>query len=276
MRIRIFARSFFEAKQGKAKEAYWVKHYRIVSINSVVLPEMPPFTQSYWDCRNLLILFFDDYEHESNNAFSRQDAEKVIDFALQSEFHLLPVLSQKPVCIAVKNVADIILGNIGRDDPADRLIFIEPGKIRPVKDAFAAHSADEIFNDPPFARNRGQFEPDVAGAFLDAAFGVIPFAEDAVSEDEFHLGIQLYDFEHDRAAVERRAAPGMVEDRQPPFGSKIQRIGIGYKGIVFSIYQSFEKYMDVAKSWRSGNSLKSSAAGLDASSAGRLPRPDGI
>ncbi len=85
MRIRIFARSFFEAKQGKAKEAYWVKHYRIISINSIVLPEMPPFTQSYWDCRNLLILFFDDYEHESSNAFSRQDAEKVIDFALQSD-----------------------------------------------------------------------------------------------------------------------------------------------------------------------------------------------
>ena len=85
MRIRIFARSFFEAMQGKSKEAYWMKHYRIVSINSIVLPEMPPFTQTYWDCQNLLILFFDDYENENANAFSVQDAAKVIAFALQPD-----------------------------------------------------------------------------------------------------------------------------------------------------------------------------------------------
>ena len=57
MRIRIFARSFFEARQGSAKDAYWFRHCRIVSINSIVLPEMPLFTQTYWDWQNLPILF---------------------------------------------------------------------------------------------------------------------------------------------------------------------------------------------------------------------------
>ena len=85
MRIRICARSFFEAKQGSTREAYWFRHYRIVSINSIYLPEMPPFTQTYWDCRNLLILFFDDCENERENAFSIQDAEKIIAFALQDD-----------------------------------------------------------------------------------------------------------------------------------------------------------------------------------------------
>ena len=85
MRIRIFARSFFEARQGSEREDYWVRHYRIVSINSIILPEMPPFTQTYWDCQNLLILFFDDYENENANAFSVQDAAKVIAFALQPD-----------------------------------------------------------------------------------------------------------------------------------------------------------------------------------------------
>ncbi len=124
MRIRIFARSFFEAKQGKAKESYWVKHYRIVSINSIVLPELPPFTQSYWDCQNLLILFFDDYEHENDNAFSVQDAEKVIAFALQSDPR--PILIHCTAGESRSGAVGLFLNKIiNRDCPKDSQRFFK-------------------------------------------------------------------------------------------------------------------------------------------------------
>ena len=122
MRIRIFARSFFEARRGSAKETYWIKHYRIVSINSVCLPEMPPFTQIYWDCRNLLILFFDDYENENANAFSVQDAAKVIAFALQPDPR--PILIHCTAGESRSGAVGLFLNKmINRDCPEDSQRF---------------------------------------------------------------------------------------------------------------------------------------------------------
>ncbi len=118
MRIRIFARSFFEARQGTPQESYWLKHYRIVSINSIFLPEMPPFTLTYWDCQNLLILFFDDYESESRNAFSIQDAEKIIAFALQDD--LRPLLIHCTAGESRSGAVGLFLNKIiNRDCPKD-------------------------------------------------------------------------------------------------------------------------------------------------------------
>ena len=122
MRIRIFARSFFEARQGGARETYWFRHYRIVSINSIILPEMPPFTQSYWDCRNLLILFFDDHEQESDNAFSMSDAEKVLAFALQPDPR--PILIHCTAGESRSGAVGLFLNKIiNRDCPEDSQRF---------------------------------------------------------------------------------------------------------------------------------------------------------
>ena len=122
MRIRIFARGFFEAKRGSAEETYWIRHYRIVSINSICLPKTPPFTQIYWDCRNLLILFFDDYENENANAFSVQDAAKVIAFARQPDPR--PILIHCTAGESRSGAVGLFLNEIvNRDCPEDSQRF---------------------------------------------------------------------------------------------------------------------------------------------------------
>lgn len=81
MRIKLFARSFFEARMGTRREAELFRRYRIISINNISFPaEPPPFSPQFRDADNLLVLFFDDVETEFSNAMTTLDAEKIISF----------------------------------------------------------------------------------------------------------------------------------------------------------------------------------------------------
>lgn len=81
MRIKILARSFFEARMGTSRETELFRKYRIISINSVTFPAEPPaFSSRFIHSENLLVLFFDDVEEKSANAMTKNDARRIANF----------------------------------------------------------------------------------------------------------------------------------------------------------------------------------------------------
>ena len=74
MEILVKSRYFFEEIKGTPEEAQLFSRYRVISINSVRIPEEPPFSEQYWRADNVLILKFDDVEEmrECSNAGMRE------------------------------------------------------------------------------------------------------------------------------------------------------------------------------------------------------------
>ena len=85
MRIRIVSRSFFEAHQGTHREAALLQRYSIISINSIGLPEKPPFSPYVLTKPNLLILRFDDVDEGFPNAMTDSQAQQIADFVKLSQ-----------------------------------------------------------------------------------------------------------------------------------------------------------------------------------------------
>ncbi len=85
MRIRIFARSFFEARMGTSREPALLARFRIISINSLHPRETPPFSKGYRVGKNILVLSFDDVEYSCRNAITANDADQILRFALTDD-----------------------------------------------------------------------------------------------------------------------------------------------------------------------------------------------
>ncbi len=81
MRIKVVSRCFFEARQGTVREAVLFQRYSIISINSICVPEKPPFSRRLLAKPNLLILYFDDVDAGEPNALDDLQARKIVDFA---------------------------------------------------------------------------------------------------------------------------------------------------------------------------------------------------
>jgi predicted protein tyrosine phosphatase len=86
MEITVKNRYFFENIRGTEEEADLLSRFRVISINSVRIPEEPPFSQQYWSADNVLILRFDDVEDsnpfifQGNRFMSDADAEAIAAF----------------------------------------------------------------------------------------------------------------------------------------------------------------------------------------------------
>ena|GEM_PF-7050141 len=86
MEITVRSRTFFENIRGTAEEAALFKKARVISVNSVRIPENPPFSKQYWTADNVLILRFDDVddpdsEFQQNGRFMTEaDAEAIAGF----------------------------------------------------------------------------------------------------------------------------------------------------------------------------------------------------
>lgn len=120
MKIKVLARSFFEARQGTERERRLFLNYRIISINSVSFPaEPPPFSAHLLDAPNLLVLFFDDVDSGFSHAMTRVDAERIAEFALHPD--LRPLLIHCTAGIsrsgAVGEVLNWYYNRVERDAP---------------------------------------------------------------------------------------------------------------------------------------------------------------
>jgi predicted protein tyrosine phosphatase len=86
MEITVKNRYFFENIRGTEEEADLLSRFRVISINSVRIPEEPPFSQQYWSADNVLILRFDDVDDSDPFIFqgtrfmSEADAEAIAAF----------------------------------------------------------------------------------------------------------------------------------------------------------------------------------------------------
>lgn len=63
MEIIVRSRIFFENLRGTAEEAGVFSRFRVISVNSVRMPEEPPFSKHFWKAENVLILYFDDLDN---------------------------------------------------------------------------------------------------------------------------------------------------------------------------------------------------------------------
>ena len=86
MEITVRSRIFFEILREAEKEAWFFEKYRVISVNSVLMPEEPPFSQQYWQAENVRILYFDDLD-DPDSPFQRggrfmteADAEAIAQF----------------------------------------------------------------------------------------------------------------------------------------------------------------------------------------------------
>ena len=86
MEILVKSRYFFENIRGTAEETALFSKFRVISINSIRIPEEPPFSQEYWNEENVLILRFDDVDdpndefHQRGHAMTEADAEAIACF----------------------------------------------------------------------------------------------------------------------------------------------------------------------------------------------------
>jgi predicted protein tyrosine phosphatase len=86
MQITVKSRYFFENIKGTEEEAKLFSRYRVISVNSVRIPEEPPFSEQYWRAANVLILHFDDLDdpfeafRQSGRFMSEADAEAIASF----------------------------------------------------------------------------------------------------------------------------------------------------------------------------------------------------
>ena len=86
MEILVKSRYYFEMLRGTLDESRLFERIRVISVNSVRVPEEPPFSRQYWDAANVLILRFDDVEGNEIEAqygqlMSDSDAEAIARFA---------------------------------------------------------------------------------------------------------------------------------------------------------------------------------------------------
>ena len=71
---------------GTEEEAALFKRARVISVNSVRIPEEPPFSKQYWIADNVLILRFDDVDdpdsefQQRGHAMTEADAEAIARF----------------------------------------------------------------------------------------------------------------------------------------------------------------------------------------------------
>jgi predicted protein tyrosine phosphatase len=86
MKITVRSRYFFENLRGTAEEAGVFSGFRVISVNSVRIPEEPPFSKQYWTADNVLILRFDDVDdpgsefQQSGHAMTAADADAIAGF----------------------------------------------------------------------------------------------------------------------------------------------------------------------------------------------------
>jgi predicted protein tyrosine phosphatase len=86
MEITVKSRYFFENLRGTAEEAALFKKARVISVNSVRIPEEPPFSKQYWTADNVLILRFDDVDdpdcvlQKDARFMTEADAEAIAGF----------------------------------------------------------------------------------------------------------------------------------------------------------------------------------------------------
>lgn len=57
------------------------RKYSIISINSICVPEKPPFSKRLWARLNLLVLHFDDVNEGDPNAMTEAQTRQIADFA---------------------------------------------------------------------------------------------------------------------------------------------------------------------------------------------------
>lgn len=89
MKIKVVARSFFEARTGTRRESALISRYRIISINTPSMKEKPPFSKEYLKLPNLLILHFEDTESD-DGGITDSDAMAAISFAVTDD--LRPII----------------------------------------------------------------------------------------------------------------------------------------------------------------------------------------
>jgi len=86
MEIIVRNRYFFENLRGTAEEAAFFKKARVISVNSVRIPEEPPFSRKFWEADNVLVLSFDDVDDSDPFIFqgtrfmSEADADAIASF----------------------------------------------------------------------------------------------------------------------------------------------------------------------------------------------------
>jgi predicted protein tyrosine phosphatase len=86
MKIIVKGRDYFELIRGTDEEAELFARVRVISVNSVRLPEEPPFSRKFWEADNVLVLSFDDVEDSTPFIFqgtrfmSEADAEAIAAF----------------------------------------------------------------------------------------------------------------------------------------------------------------------------------------------------
>jgi Predicted protein tyrosine phosphatase len=98
MEILVKSRYYFESLRGTPDESRLFEHIRVISVNSVRVPEEPPFSRQYWDAANVLVLRFDDVDdansgmrecanagmarcRQGEQAMTEADAEAIARFA---------------------------------------------------------------------------------------------------------------------------------------------------------------------------------------------------
>jgi predicted protein tyrosine phosphatase len=86
MQITVTSRYFFENLRGTEEEAALLERARVISVNSVRIPEEPPFSEQYWTADNVLILRFDDVDdpgsafQQGGHAMTEADADAIAAF----------------------------------------------------------------------------------------------------------------------------------------------------------------------------------------------------
>jgi predicted protein tyrosine phosphatase len=87
MEILVKNRYYFESLKGTTDESSLFEHIRVISVNSVRIPEEPPFSRKFWEADNVLVLSFDDADDSDPFIFqgtrfmSEADAEAIASFA---------------------------------------------------------------------------------------------------------------------------------------------------------------------------------------------------
>lgn len=86
MDITVTNRTYFEKIRDTHEETELFTRVRVISVNSVRVPEDPPFSQKYWTAENVLVLRFDDVDDpncdvwQNGHHMTEQDAEAIARF----------------------------------------------------------------------------------------------------------------------------------------------------------------------------------------------------
>jgi len=86
MKISVKGRDYFELIRGTDEESELFASVRVISVNSVRIPEKPPFSRKFWEADNVLVLSFDDVDDsdpfifQGSRFMSEVDAEAIAAF----------------------------------------------------------------------------------------------------------------------------------------------------------------------------------------------------